>query len=639
LPRWNPVKWYARSFSIGFVPVLTKLIGNKKQSQLFRLHSTSLNSMEMRRPFSHISGYQYPYPPSNVYSYIPYVAHPAVADPNAAHYYYYNYGVDPSQYNHKRQRRQAAAVVVESLWNNKTMGRKSTAQPRPQITVPPRGIGPIVDPNENDVLCGRGGRINSHTGNIKFRDTITEKKKEYLAPATKKLEKAHIAASIVYDIRALDPPGRFLKEDRDTGLWFDIGDAKAIKKTGQALREDAPEIRPELEGDSSGDDKAETKEETKEEKKAEKPKASPKPKAATTPKSPPQEKTTAGGNIPQLPPGNWQQANRVAGMMSPHDYQAQIAMPPPFPFQANPYMQQQQQQQQQLQFQQQQTQQQGFEGRTIPIQSPMPQAIYQIPNRLVTGATNAGRRVANASRHAMDALSYQGGQVNQQGQIEVPPDNVAFGRQFYEPADTVLSSGNTMSTLSGISDPISSTLGGSASDFGRGSALSGMSGLSGLSGLESRNSLRGSARGLGSSGMGRSSRRHFLEAMKGENRMSDMTVSGRSLGSIGRSLSFDDMNGVNDEIWQAIMEDEEMLHHPETSLLSGEAPSGRFSIASGRMPHRDSSAMSIASMSTASSNRWLAGMRDSTVTTGDDGRSVHSEMSTEMHALDLAHPH
>ena len=98
------------------------------------------------------------------------------------------------------------------------MGRKSTAQPRPVLNVPPRGIGPIVDPNENDVLCGRGGRINSHAGNVQFREIIHNRKKEYLAPTTKKLEKAHIAAAIVNDIRGMDPPGRFLKEDRDTGV-------------------------------------------------------------------------------------------------------------------------------------------------------------------------------------------------------------------------------------------------------------------------------------------------------------------------------------------------------------------------------------------------------------------------------------
>merc|ERR1739848_933010 len=75
-------------------------------------------------------------------------------------------------------------------------------------------------------------------------DIIHSKKKEYLAPTTKKLEKAHIAAGIVNDIRTMNPPGRFLKEEKGTGMWYDIGDAKAIKKAGQALREDAPSIRP-----------------------------------------------------------------------------------------------------------------------------------------------------------------------------------------------------------------------------------------------------------------------------------------------------------------------------------------------------------------------------------------------------------
>jgi len=152
----------------------------------------------------------------------------------------------------EHQRQQAAAVVVESLWNNTrccitnnsrngnttTASKgKSTAQPRPVLNVPPRGIGPITDTNENDVLCGRGSGINDYVGNLQFRDISRSKKKEYLAPSTKKLKKAHIAAGIVNNIRTMDPPGRFLKEDRGTGMWFDIGDADAIKKTGQAIRE------------------------------------------------------------------------------------------------------------------------------------------------------------------------------------------------------------------------------------------------------------------------------------------------------------------------------------------------------------------------------------------------------------------
>lgn len=135
------------------------------------------------------------------------------------------------------------------------MGKKSIAQPRPQLHVPPGGIGPIQEPNENDVLCGRGGRINAHKGNVQFREVVNGHKKQYLAKTTKKLEKAHIAAGLVQQIRSMNPPGRFLKEDGVTGLWFDIGDAKAIKKAGQALREDAPEIREDDSDDNNDNEK------------------------------------------------------------------------------------------------------------------------------------------------------------------------------------------------------------------------------------------------------------------------------------------------------------------------------------------------------------------------------------------------
>ena len=173
------------------------------------------------------------------------------------------------QYSRKRQREQTAAIIVqEYLWSQRyNLGRKSTAQPRPVLHVPPHGIGPTIDPNVNDVLCGRGGRVNSHAGNIQFRVIIASLKKEYLAKTTKKLEKAHIASKIINTIRSLEPPGRFLKEDDDTGLWFDIGDAKAIKKAGQALREDAAGIRHETDGDmhslkviTPSEDKQESKE-------------------------------------------------------------------------------------------------------------------------------------------------------------------------------------------------------------------------------------------------------------------------------------------------------------------------------------------------------------------------------------------
>lgn len=102
------------------------------------------------------------------------------------------------------------------------------------------------DPCENDVLCGRGGSINSHPGNERFRILVEKRKRVYLTARFKR-EKRLIACSIVSEIRALDPPGRFLSRDAKSGLWKDIGDEKARDKTSQALRENAPSIRAEIE--------------------------------------------------------------------------------------------------------------------------------------------------------------------------------------------------------------------------------------------------------------------------------------------------------------------------------------------------------------------------------------------------------
>merc|ERR1719217_278698 len=121
----------------------------------------------------------------------------------------------------------------------------SVAQPRPVLTVPPKGIGPIDEPNRNDVLCGRGGLISSHDGNVQFRKIVNSRKKEYLAPTTKKLEKAFIAAAIVNEIRTMG--GRFLKQENGTGMWYDFGYAKTMEPIRYTLGgEDLLDIRPKM---------------------------------------------------------------------------------------------------------------------------------------------------------------------------------------------------------------------------------------------------------------------------------------------------------------------------------------------------------------------------------------------------------
>jgi len=104
----------------------------------------------------------------------------------------------------------------------------------------------ISKPHDNDVLLGRGGSINVHPGNETFRQVVEGKKRTYLT-ARYKSDKRIIADSVLAIIQALEPSGRFLARDSSTGLWHDVGYAKARDKTSQALRERAPSIRKEIE--------------------------------------------------------------------------------------------------------------------------------------------------------------------------------------------------------------------------------------------------------------------------------------------------------------------------------------------------------------------------------------------------------
>lgn len=116
------------------------------------------------------------------------------------------------------------------------------------------------EPHENDVLCGRGGSINSHPGNRKFRDWVYQRKESYML-AKSKSDKTHVTADILYLVRNQTPPGRFLQKftvDQDggrrrskssgstghlDGWWVEIDETKALAKCSQALREGAPAFR------------------------------------------------------------------------------------------------------------------------------------------------------------------------------------------------------------------------------------------------------------------------------------------------------------------------------------------------------------------------------------------------------------
>jgi len=99
----------------------------------------------------------------------------------------------------------------------------------------------IKEPHDHDVVSGRGNGSNLHPGNIYFRSVVVTNKSKYVASCSK--DKKNLKLAIVHQIQNRTPPGRFLDKNRITGLWKCMSQKEALKKTGQALREDAPRLR------------------------------------------------------------------------------------------------------------------------------------------------------------------------------------------------------------------------------------------------------------------------------------------------------------------------------------------------------------------------------------------------------------
>lgn len=108
----------------------------------------------------------------------------------------------------------------------------------------------IYKPALTDVLLGRGVGTNRHPGNENYRAIVSQHVDVYVN-STKK-QKTMISRSIVNRVKTeLNPPGRFLEKNADTGLWEEVGDKRALEKTAQALRDGASTLRKQLLEDMS----------------------------------------------------------------------------------------------------------------------------------------------------------------------------------------------------------------------------------------------------------------------------------------------------------------------------------------------------------------------------------------------------
>ena len=100
--------------------------------------------------------------------------------------------------------------------------------PSPSVTAS------IHEPRSTDVICGRGGKANSHPGNVSFRAEAQKLRSWY--ESSSKSEKFTISSLLVDFVR--ERGGRFLKRGVDTpGNWSEADANDVRKKASQALRE------------------------------------------------------------------------------------------------------------------------------------------------------------------------------------------------------------------------------------------------------------------------------------------------------------------------------------------------------------------------------------------------------------------
>lgn len=104
-------------------------------------------------------------------------------------------------------------------------------------------------PTHTDVLLGRGVSTNRHPGNENFREIVSRHVEAYVT-STKK-QKMNTSKSIFEQVHKLNPPGRFLEKNIDTGLWQEVNQKRALEKTAQALRDGAAPLRKRMAKDLS----------------------------------------------------------------------------------------------------------------------------------------------------------------------------------------------------------------------------------------------------------------------------------------------------------------------------------------------------------------------------------------------------
>ena len=139
------------------------------------------------------------------------------------------------------RRRQQSPARSSHQGKNKKRKKQDTAATTKRIRKEEPKVKKYVEPTDQDVLLGRGGRSNHHPGNKVYRERVLELQAKY--KTLSRDQKTAMSTSVVDWIQT-KCGGNFLQFDAalggnsQDGPWYVVLDKTARSKVSQALRED-----------------------------------------------------------------------------------------------------------------------------------------------------------------------------------------------------------------------------------------------------------------------------------------------------------------------------------------------------------------------------------------------------------------
>lgn len=91
-------------------------------------------------------------------------------------------------------------------------------------------------PTESEVMIGRGRKILQHSGNVKLRELVQSKAKDYCKSGDKTL-KSFIISEIGNRIKRESQHGGFVKKDGSNGKWYVVSDSCVRATIAQTFRD------------------------------------------------------------------------------------------------------------------------------------------------------------------------------------------------------------------------------------------------------------------------------------------------------------------------------------------------------------------------------------------------------------------